>query len=277
MKQGTASVGVLATGAAMFLVAAALLGLTLLICGGARRGETPWRWLLLIGFLGAAINVLVLVAFRFTSVANVATLSRTDVLFSMLIATLLLGVRPDWRVVLFVPVMLLGIGTLTGMLTRKPQFGNPGDFLVIAAALGVSVNAFIIKRVVQKTSGLLVGAVNCAINAALFLLALWVMNPPGAITGDAIRTTWPSLLFLGALSYLFFVGYYEALRAIPVWEALLMFLAMPVIAVLFGWVWLQEVPTAHQWAGIALVSAGAAGIILLRRPVPSLRVKENVG
>lgn len=272
MCRATRAVGFLATGAVMFGLAATLLGITLLLLRVRRPSGTlsaqrriPYGWLLLIGIISVVVNFLGLWATKLTSPVNVATLHRTDVFFSLLLSAFVFREVIERKVFLVLPVMLFGVCLLTGIFVKSPELGRPGDFLIITSAFFVSLNAFIIKRTVQNTSGLLIGFWNSAMNGIIFFCAALVVgkgkNPFGAFP----QGVWPILLILGLLAYIFFAAYNRALRFLPVWEVRMLCLALPAIAAISAWILYREILTGWQTLGMILVSGGAAGIVLIRR------------
>ena len=273
LRYSTTSIGFLATGAVMFSIAAALLGLTFLIRGRkARVGDAteqrrfPYGSLILIGAISVGVNVLGLLATKLTSTVNVSTLARSDVLFSLLLSALVFREAMDWKTFLFLPFMLLGICLLTGILVNAPELGRTGDFVILGSAFFVGLNAFVIKRTVQNISGLMVGFWNSATNGLTFFTAALVSKGWSESFGRIPPRIWVVLAVLGVLAFAFFASYNAALRALPVWEVRLFCLLIPVVAMVTGWMALKERPTGWQVLGMGLVSGGAAGIVALRRP-----------
>lgn len=271
MCRATRAVGFLATGAVMFGIAAALLGLTLLLRRVRKpagvlpaQRRIPYGWLLLIGLVSVMVNFLGLWATKLTSPVNVATLHRTDILFSFLLSAFIFREVLERNAFLFLPVMLVGVCLLTGIFVQSPELGRPGDFIIIISAFFVSLNAFIIKRIVQHTSGLVVGFWNSAGNSITFFCSALVVSRGQNPFGQFPRGIWLILVLLGSLSYVFFATYNRALRFLPVWEVRLLCLAVPAVAAIFAWVLYREILTGWQTLGMILVSGGAAGIILLR-------------
>lgn len=272
LKRATDAVGPLTTGAVMFGTSALLLGLTAAWRLAADRRQStsglrglPYRWLLLIGCIGAVVNLLALFAIKLTRVVNVATLARSDAFFSLLLSAFVFRERVPRRAWLFAPVMLMGIGCITGFLTQPLELGNPGDYVILGSALFVSVNAYVIKRTVQGVSGVVIGFVNAGIIALTFLLFTVCMVGFGSAFRSIPRHIWVYLVVLGFLAYVFFASYNTALRSVPVWQVRVTCLLIPVVAALTGWLWLGEAPTAVQIVGMLLISGGAAGVILSRR------------
>lgn len=273
LKRCAQEVGFLATGAVMFSTAALLLGLAILVrkvMGRSLRRPAarriPYGLLILIGCVGVCVNLLGLWGIKLTSVPNASTLARSDALFSLGLSACIVRETIERRALLFVPAMLAGICLLTGILARSPELGQTGDYLMLGSAFCVALNAFIIKRVVQEVSGLVVGFFNSAIIAAGFLAAIVLTKGWAGAFGKFPRHIWLYLFVLGGLAFVFFIAYNTALRTVPVWRVRLVCLAIPVVATLCGWAWLGGAPSVWQWFGMALISGGAAGIIVVRRP-----------
>ena len=259
----------------MFSISAVLLGLTLAgrrvfgrgermpkAPGSGQRARLPIRTMLLVGVVGITVNVLGLWAVKLTRVVNVATLARADALFSLVLSAWVFGEPIGRRAWFFVPVMLGGIGLLTGFLLHPLEVGNPGDYLILASAFGVALNAYAIKKAVQSVSGLVVGCVNSTMIGLFFVILVACQSRE--VWQDVTAEAWAALVMLGVLAYLFFASYNTALRSIPVWKVRLVCLLIPVVAALTAWAWFGDRPSSVQVLGMGLILAGAAGIIVVR-------------
>ena len=274
MRHTTQAVGVLATGAYAFAIGSLLLGAMLWVTvrSGAVRvfpgpgaARMPVGVIAAIAGVGICANMTGLAGARLTETVNVATLARTDVLFSLFLSLWVMHERVDRWAFLFVPVMLAGICLQTGLFARATGLGNPGDWLVLGSAFCLAVNGFLIKRAAQHVSGLVIGLCNAGVNAVVFTMATMLTSGREALCAPWRAREMVPLMILGVLTFVFFASYNTALRTLPVWEVRLLCLAAPVVAALAGWVWLHEQPSWTQWTGMTLVGGGAAGIVWLRR------------
>lgn len=282
MKSATAALGPLGTGAVMFSGATLILGLQLGMRGEFRRARLPdhrvFGQMLLIGLIGFFLNVAALLAMRLTSVTNVATLARTDILFSLVLAALFFHEAIERTAWFALPLMLGGICLLTGIFTTPFGMGSVGDGLVLLSAFLVALNAFLIRHVTQRADPSLVGFVNTGVNSILFLTAILVLSPRGeALPALGVAFRHPVALVLGGLAALFFMSYYVALRTLPVWKVRLLMLLIPVVAAVAGWIWLSEAITMVKALGMALVCAGAAGVILVKHMAQLSKNTQPVG
>ena len=73
-------------------------------------------------------------------------------------------------------------------------------------------------------------------------------------------------LVSAALAVVFFLGYYRALRTLPVWEVRLFLLGVPAFTLPTGWLLHSQIPDGWQFAGIVCIIAAAAGHLLDSRP-----------
>ena len=270
MKSVMDTLGPLGVGAVMFPIAAVLLGVQLALRGAFCRDRLPecrvFGRMFLIGLIGFVLNAAALLAIRFTSVTNTATLARTDVLFSLVLSALFFHEKVERSAWLMTPLMLAGICLMTGIFTNSLDIGNVGDGLILFSAFLVALNAYIIRHAAQQADPSLIGFINTTVNGILFIAAVLFFTPAGeavALLGRGFSN--PVALTLGGLAALFFTTYYIALRALPVWKVRLLMLLIPVVATLAGRIWLKETVSVIQVAGMVLICTGAAGVTIVKQ------------
>ncbi len=253
-------------GTVIFGIAGILL-MGSLLCRGKldmERMQRNLKSMLLIGLVSAACNVCWITGTQLTTVTNAAVLGRTDIMFTLLLTALIFHERIRKAALLFVPVMLTGVWLVLDLKPDRLSFGYTGDWLVIVSALLLSVNAFIIKRNLQDAGGTLLALGNCTVNIAVFAAVQLLYAPNGFLT-EKTWNTLPALAGCGVCSFLFFIGYYQSLKVLPVWEVRLLSLAVPVVAAASGYFILGETASPGNAGGMLLVMAGAAGILLTGR------------
>jgi len=267
------ALGMPLTGACLFMVSSALLGVSLLVRHAcmARAGEAnPWPgWsalspTLLVGAFGIVANLSGLEGARLTTPVNMAALARSDVLFSLLISTIVFRERIARQAWLFVPVMLLGAALLTGVFRGSLGRASIGDALVLVSAFFVAANAFAAQRALRRLNGLAVGFMNCTFNAVMFVAVVACTDSLSAIPAALRGEMGISLIALGFLAYVFFACYNLGLRTCPAWEARLICLLAPVVAAAVSWGFQGKSPESGQIPGMLLILLGAAGIVWLR-------------
>lgn len=201
---------------------------------------------------------------RIDAVAGVLLL-QVEPVYSLGMATLLVGERPPLRQLLATATILLGIGCV---------LGAPGTFSPAYAAVLVLVTplfwqtAHVLSLTVMPplTPLCITGA--RYVYSAFVLLALLVVLDRRALTQLAdpvtlavIAATGFGVYFLGTLAW------YGAIKRLTLaWTTALVVPGNPILALLFAIVFLGERPSARELAGLAVAAAGVATLVLGSRP-----------
>jgi drug/metabolite transporter (DMT)-like permease len=230
--------------------------------GGELRAAcraSGWR-LLLIGLLGAGIQTSVVTGVALAGPVSFAILSRTDVLFTLVLSWVLLRERLGAWDGVAIGVMVAGSWRTLGVSPAELVAAGPalmGDGLCIVSALGVAVNAFLIKGAMHRVRLDIVAGLNTGMMALACLLASAAGGTAGELAAMPAALLWVMLL-AGAAQHLHFNVYYKALSSLPVWLVRVFTLSTPVMACLLSLVLLARPPRAAELQGMALVAAGAA-------------------
>jgi drug/metabolite transporter (DMT)-like permease len=253
------------------LVAALLYGLLLAVRRPAtpripsRPKAFPWGRILLIGLIGTAVNLFWIWGTSLTTAANAAALGRTNILFALFLSTVFFHERIRVAALMMAPVILAGVYLTTDISFRAFSISNYGDVLILASTFLLIVNAGIIKGTMRLVSVPVIAGCNMTINALLFLTASMLLSGRLNVIGGIAFQAWLLLLLCGLCVFLTLLAYYSTLKALPVWEAFLLFLLVPVLTTLFAWGVRHELPSVRQGVGMLLILLGAAGIIVSRR------------
>ena len=186
------------------------------------------------------------------------------------------GLVPLWAALIAVPVLreplgasriagfALGIAGVALIVNLGPVELNARTLLGTAAGIaGAALWGWAGVMIKQRTGrlppmGLAAGSIACA---ALLMAPAWTQAPPpSAWTVEATG----ALLALGLLcSGLAYLPFFTLIRDIGPARTLTVGLAVPVLGVLWGWLFLDEAVTAPMLAGAMLVVAALA--LVLRR------------
>jgi len=257
------------TGAGSRVVTIAILGAWVLGTGAGWRRLAPrgaGGLLVVMGVFAIAINLLLFAALKWTTATNHALLYRLDVVFVILLGGLLGLERIGWRALVLLPVMLLGIALVAEVGSGGLQMHVVGDLMVVGAAAGFAINAFIIRRILQSMDVEATALVNVTITWLGF--AGWAILQDdlahvGPAVGDPLVWSW--VILLGTVYAFFMLLYYVALRRMPVWKLRMWMLSTPVlVAVADAALWGTRL-SVQQGIGMALVLVGLAGLIRLER------------
>jgi drug/metabolite transporter (DMT)-like permease len=257
------------TGTASRVVTIGLLASWVLGRGAGWRRLAPrgvgW-WLVLMGVNAIAINVVLFVALKWTTATNYALLYRLDVVFVVLLGSLLGLERVGWRELSLLPVMLLGTAMVAEVGPAGFQPHLVGDLLVVAGALGFAVNAFVLRRIFQAMDVEAVALINVSVSSLGFvgvLVACREWDTVGPAVANPAAWLWVALL--GAAFAVYLVVYYVTLNRMPVWKLRMWMLASPLLVALVDRILWHTRLTGVQFAGMALVLLGLAGLIRLER------------
>ena len=268
--------------AGFLLRAAALVFLTAQLCAGGKIKAVlrPGRVvgvLLCIGVLGFLLDTFANLGYVHGDLSTGTALLKTDVLMANLATVIVCKKKlypSDWAGTL---VMLAGVLLVLGVRFDSLAL-NWYDLFFIASALCVTANAFVIKAAQDKLhvdTDVIAYYNNLVVLALFFLSSLATGALPGLAAVGAKGLWWVAVA--GGLSQtLIYFFYYRNLRTHEVWIVKLYLLLMPVLSCFIGVALLGEKMSAGKAAGIAVVLAGAA-IILLRERLNKTEVRDAAG
>jgi drug/metabolite transporter (DMT)-like permease len=190
--------------------------------------------------------------------AGLATvLGNLQVVLVGVLAWMILGERPDARVVYAVPIILFGVVLISGVLGHGAYGADPVRGVIFGVATGLTYAGFILVlrqsgRDLRRPVGPLFEA---TASATVFALIA------GLIIGDVnLAPSWPShgwLVVLALSSQV--VGWLLISVSLPRLPAALtsvLLTIQPIGSVLLGVILLGEAPSALQLAGVVAIFAG---------------------
>lgn len=245
------------------VVTVPLLAAWILATGDGWRRLRPrgaLGWLLLMGAVSIAINLLWFASLKWTPATNVAMLFRLDLVFVVLIGAALGLERIGPAQLALLPAMLVGLGLLTEIEKFDFHGHLGGDLMVVFAALGFAVNAFVIRHIMRVMDENAVALYNHTMS----MLGFVVLAAAGAEfprTGELLSAAWPLIAVLGVVAAVGLPLYYVALRRMDVWKLRTFMLSAPVMTAAVEWpLWgLRLSPL--QCLGGAIILAGLAVLI----------------
>lgn len=223
--------------------------------------------LLLIGTLGFLLDLTAFIGLSMSSAASGTALLKCDVLMVNVMSMIIYKQRFSWKAWGCTLVMLFGVFLVMGIDFTSFEIGNPGNIFFLLSAFFVSCNAFVIKSVQldekNPTCDDVVAYYNNFVTLLYFTATSIVMRTLGQFS-VVTREPWAALaLALAGLGQtLIYVVYYYNLRNYPVWLVKTFLLFMPLVSTLITFVLFGEVMVAAQYIGMAVVIAGALGILL---------------
>ncbi len=237
-----------------FLSASATILVYALVAGVRPPARKDLPYILIMGFVSITVYHVALNAGERTVTAGSASmLIASGPIFSALLARVALDERLRVWGWIGIAISFLGV-SLIAMGEGGGVHFNLGAFLVLIAAMATGISVVMQKHYL-KTYNVTDFCTHLILAGTLFLLVFL----PGL--GTAVRQAPPkatlAVLYLGvfpaAIAYLTW-GY--VLKRIPASVAASSLYAVPIFAILIGWMVLREVPSAASIVGGALAFAG---------------------
>jgi drug/metabolite transporter (DMT)-like permease len=221
----------------------------------------------LLGLLGNGIyQIFFVVGLDWTRAGNTSLLLATTPAWTVLLSawtgegTLTLkGLLGVGLTLAGVGLLVLGSGSEVGLGTGTALWG---DLMVLSAALLWAIYTVGSRGLILRYGSLPVTAWTLWVGTVILML----IGIP-----DLVRLSWASVPLVTGWGAVFFAGAFAVALSYVIWYHGVQRLgstrtatfsnAVPVVALLTAWVVLDEVPTALQWLGAAIV---LAGVVLTR-------------
>jgi len=206
-------------------------------------------------------------ALTFTTSSQAGVVSAVMPLIVALAAWVVLRERTTVRIVVAILVSLAGVVVLSVSGAAQTSAPNPvlGNLLELAAMVAAAGSTLAVKKLSARYDPLLLTGMQMATGAVFFApLALG----SGPIHWSVVPVTgWLAIAYLGLGCGLAAFGLYNsALRLLPVSKAALSINAVPVVALVTGWLVLGEAMSLTQVvACVVIVSAVVSTQIPVRR------------
>jgi drug/metabolite transporter (DMT)-like permease len=224
--------------------------------GGYQRGD--WRLLVpMVLFQPCLYFWLESKALCLTTSSQAGVISASVPLMVSVGAYLLLSEPMGFRSILGLALSMAGVAGLTLMQGGRGQAVNPylGNMLELGAMVCAAANMLTIKKLCTRYSSWTLTALQVAAGAIFFLPGLWflIKAPPVRFTLSLVAT----VVFLGLFVTLAAFGLYNwGMSRMPAGKASIFINLVPVIAVLVGWLAMDETLTPSQCLAAFTVMGG---------------------
>jgi len=270
MRMGAPEFGLIVLVQLRLLIAALFLLPVLMSRAGLAELPANWRPLTLLGLCNSAIPFLLLtystlyVTAGFSSIINA-----TAPLWGAVVAWLWLAERLPGSGMLGVVIGFAGVALLAG---DKSSLAAPGSAMAVAAAVGgaffYGIGANFARRYTRHLHSLTVATGSMLFPALLLAplsIAFWPDTPP------SLRA-WVAIVAMGIASTGFaYILYFRLIANVGPAKAITVAYLIPVFAVLWGALLLDESVTGLMVAGCLVIFTGTA---LVTGALPRRRVKE---
>ena len=219
--------------------------------------------LFLMSLLSGTGSLIYLMALRYTTAANAAVMAQSEVLYSAILSTWMLGesvLAPQGVASLMV---LAGTGLI--MAHDLGSLRWKGDLMIVLTPWMFQISHVIAKRLPKDLDPILVSGGRLFFSLfALAPFSLWALrhDPNWSWSAPALRVLVWQGVFMNALSVFFWYG---AIRRIDLSKATAFLLSYPALTMLLSWCLGQERIAVAQLGGLAITMAGAYWLSRLAR------------
>jgi len=261
------------------------------IVGGALRHHT--KLYLLIGLIGGLLATVSINGLPMSSLGSLGILSSTDILFTVLFGLIIFHERIRWASLIAVATIMIGAGVRIGggqvevsrahqsemtamqkspaqaeaqrkQLAREHVRRLMGDCMFVIYAILLSLNAFLIKRLLQYVTWDVILLSNYSFRLIFFavLSLTWHEFPASSQLFAANPVVLQKLLAAGAIMAVQMTLYYNILCMIPVWVVKTFMMCGPVCYFIVEFLAFGKRPSPDVYFGAFLVLSGALYILL---------------
>jgi len=226
------------------------------------KNRAAYKDLLLTSFFITVLFTLVFIGMQYTTAGNMAVIIFLQLLFSFFYFNILGEEKMD-KLHLFGSI-IMGIGALIILIPDELVF-NKGDLLILAAAaLAPFANLYQKRARVFCSSETILGF-RTVVGLPFIATLAWYFEEP--VTQEGFLSALPYLLIIGIAVYVVSkIMWIEALHRISITKVSAMMGLVPLMTVLFAFVFLNETPDMKQLVGIVPILLGG---YLLTKPISS--------
>lgn len=219
-----------------------------------------YRPLFLTSFWITSLFVLIFIGMRYTTAGNVSVIIFLQLFFSYMYFNVLGKEKLDW--VHSIGAFMMGVGAIIVLFPKELAF-NKGDWLILLAAAIAPIANLYSQRARKFCSSELILGFRTFFALPLIAFLAWYFEP--RLSLEAFQTALPYVLFIGlfifGLSKIFWM---EALHRISITKVSAMVALVPVLTLLFAYLYLNEVPELRKLIGIFPILLGG---YLLTKPL----------
>ncbi len=215
-----------------------------------------WQYLGL-GTLGTALPMTVfMIALNFTTPTNAAILNQFEIIYSILLAWILLKERPTFKQIGGSLLVIAGVTLLLWQAGFSVQL--KGDLMIIGCLWMFQLSHIFAKKLPAEMDPQMIAAARALFALpALFLLIIYIVCTQGIIF-TATPTLWWTLLFSAVINY--FLGntfWYYAIRNMDLGKASAIILSYPVMTFILSALFGLDKVTIFKVLGLVLALLGA--------------------
>ncbi|MEK9132204.1 MAG: DMT family transporter [Patescibacteria group bacterium] len=237
---------------------AALCLLPYIIFTGQIRHLLDKKTLLLLGgitlFIVVIPSIFVFIGTSKTSSINTTILLQTELLFTFIICGIFAGEKITLHKGLGALVLLIGATTV---LYQGGLKLNWGDLLIVIGTSFYPIGNILSKKALDLTTPVIILFFRSAFGGAMLIAFSLMFERYDATPFEYIKNNLGSILVCTILVYLISkLFWYQGLKRIKISQATAISICMPAFGLFYAVIFLGEIPTLYQVAGLVVIIAG---------------------
>ena len=228
-----------------------------------RFKKVSWRLLLTIGFVGGGIAFLLFFSgLRLTTAGRAAFLHKTLPLYITLFAFLFLKEKITRKQIFAMILMLLG--TYIIVSNRITWEITLGDLMVISATILWAVENTLAKHAMNNKESNFVVTFARMFFGSIFLFSIIIILGKIDLLFSLQTAQIRNIIISTGILFCYVLFWYSSIKYINVSKASVILLLAPVISLILGYYWLDEIVTNVQIVGSILILIGSYFIVKTR-------------
>ena len=216
------------------------------------KNKEAYKDLLLTSFWITTLFLLVFIGMQYTTAGNMAVIIFLQLLFAYLYFNVIGKEKMDN--VHLIGAFIMGVGALIILVPDDLSF-NKGDLLILAGAAIAPFANFYQKRARTYCSSETILGFRTVVGLPFVAVLAWYFEP--STTYETFVFALPYLLIIGIAVYVISkIMWIEALHRISITKVSAMMGLVPIMTLLFAYLYLDEVPEFRQILGILPVLVG---------------------
>lgn len=225
--------------------------------------DAPWKWLLTFGLIAVMLFYCRTLGVALTSPTTASLVVRFEVVLVILYSYLFLTERLSPLGWLGAGLLVAGVLAALDLSAEKIVLQAGGIAALLGCAVGIASNAVVIKLHLGRVRTELIFLANVGTQSVAFLVFLLAASQLGSLPRLLAQPHTLALVLVGGLLIAgMLTPYYYAMKRIPMWACRLLGLVTPLVAILADVFWLHSAIGMSQLLGLALVTGGAALVVL---------------
>ena len=221
-----------------------------------------WKFLFIGSFGTSFFFTICLIALHYTTPANAAIFQQSELLYSLLFASLFLREYPSKEQISGSALILLGVMIILVKERYTPHL--TGDLLILGSTWMLQAGSAMAKKLPKHLDYRVIGMARNLFALPTLVIILAVMHAMGQpLTLKPNLQMFAVLGYTGVFKYgLAMVVWYKAIRALDLSKVTAIYLSYPVLSLVLSVLLGFDHPTRYQLLGLVISCAGAYWISL---------------